>query len=374
MNRFTLPAHDRTAAPRSFAPLDPFIIAEIGVNHEGSLDRAKQLIASAAEGGAHAAKFQTYTADKLAARSTSPAYWDTTQEPTTSQFELFQRFGTFGDDDYRALADYCAEVGIEFMSTPFDLDAVDLLTPLMQVTKVASADLTNVPLLRRIRQSGKPVILSVGAATHDEIGWAIDQLRGGDSAVPPSPQLTLLHCVLNYPTPHGAAQIGQIRSLQAAFGDRVSVGYSDHVRPEADGTMPSLEMAVVLGAVVIEKHFTDDKEQTGNDHYHAMDGKDLAAFTARLKTYRTLWGGDELSLETQGRAIDNARRRVVAGRALNVGESVGESDIVALRSNVGIEVAHWDDVVGARIVQAVADGAPLEWGAIDSSPTPAVPA
>jgi sialic acid synthase SpsE len=360
---FVLPAHAGSAEARRFTPLDPFVIAEIGVNHEGSVEKAKHLIDLAAGAGAHAAKFQTYTAEKLAAKSTSPAYWDTEKEPTSSQFELFKKLGTMDDDDYRELARYCADAGVAFMSTPFDLEAVDLLAPLMPAAKIASADLTNLPLIRRIRATGLPTIVSVGAATHDEIETAVAELLG-EGATPPVPQLTLLHCVLNYPTPREAAQLGQIQVLQSVFGDRVSIGYSDHVRPEDDGTMPALEMAALAGAVVIEKHFTDDKTKPGNDHYHAMDPSDLARFMDRLALYRTLRGGTELDLGSQGAAIANARRRVVAARPLAAGQTIDESDLVALRSNVGIEIARWDEVVGARLSESVDEGAPIEWSAI----------
>jgi N-acetylneuraminate synthase len=247
------------------------------------------------------------------------------------------------------------------MSTPFVLDAVDLLAPLMKAVKIASADLTNIPLVRRIRATGLPVIASVGAATHEEISTTVSELLDGPGAVP---QLTLLHCVLNYPTPRENAQLGQIKVLQAEYGDRVSVGYSDHVRPEDDGTMPALEMAAIYGSVVIEKHFTDDKTKSGNDHYHAMDAADLSAFTARLALYRTLEGSGELDLGTQGAAISNARRRVIAVRDLAAGDVVSESDLIALRSNVGIEIAHWDEVVGATLLAPVAADAPIEWAAI----------
>jgi N-acetylneuraminate synthase len=128
--------------------------------------------------------------------------------------------------------------------------------------------------------------------------------------------------------------------------------------------MPALEMAVLAGAVVIEKHFTDDKTKPGNDHYHAMDASDLSRFTERLAIYRTLQGSADLDLGTQGAAIQNARRRVVAARPLAAGDTLTESDLVALRSNVGIEIAHWDDVVGARLSESVDEGIPIEWSAI----------
>ena len=138
----------------------PYIIAEIGVNHEGSLEKAKELIELAAKGGANAAKFQTYKANKLASK-TSPAYWDLKKEPTKSQFKLFQKFDTFSTKDYKELANYCKKLRINFLSTPFDLEAASFLSNLVPAFKIASADLTNFPLLKKCASFNKPVILSV---------------------------------------------------------------------------------------------------------------------------------------------------------------------------------------------------------------------
>ena len=336
--------------------LNPYIIAEIGMNYEGSLPRAKAMIEQVAAGGGHAAKFQTYKADKLAAKHTSPAYWDTTQEPTKSQHELFGRFDAFGEAEYAELAGHCESLGIDFMSTPFDLEAVEYLTPLMPVTKVASADLTNIPLIRKIAKTGNPMVMSVGAGSHQEMERAISEALDGGA-----PSLTLLHCVLNYPTPRENAQLSQIKVLQERYSDRVAVGYSDHVRPEADGTMPALEIAALYGARVIEKHFTDNKLGVGNDHYHAMNEADLKNFVNRLGIYRELHGDGNLHLDTQESAITNARRRIIAATHLAAGQVIAESDLIALRSNVGIEIYDWDKVVGAKIKTAVAAEAPIAW-------------
>ena len=336
--------------------LNPYFIAEIGVNHEGSLQRAKEMIDQVARACGHAAKFQTYKAATLAAKTTSPAYWDQTKEPTSSQYELFQRWDNFGEAEYAELAEHCKLRGIDFMSTPFDLDAVDMLTPLMPLTKVASADLTNIPLLRKIGKTGRPTVMSVGASSHEEIARSLDVLlEAGASSV------TLLHCILNYPTPQANAQIGQIKVLQEMFGSRVAIGYSDHVRPEDDGTVPAVEMAALFGAVVIEKHFTDNKQGIGNDHYHAVDEADLRAFMDKLAVYRTLYGKREHSLDAQSAAINNARRRIVAVRNLPAGHVITEEDLIALRSNVGIEISHWDDVVGRTVASEIGAELPLEW-------------
>jgi N-acetylneuraminate synthase len=336
--------------------LNPYVIAEIGVNHEGSLERAKEMIDQVARAGGHAAKFQTYKAATLAAKTTSPAYWDQTKEPTSSQFELFQRWDNFGPAEYAELAAHCKLRGIDFMSTPFSLDAVDMLAPLQKSTKVASADLTNIPLLRKIAKTNTPVIMSVGASSYDEIENSLNVLLEAGA-----PSVTLLHCILNYPTPQENANIGQIKKLQEMFGERVAIGYSDHVRPEDDGTVPAVEMAVLFGAVVVEKHFTDNKQGVGNDHYHAVDEADLRAFMDKLGVYRTLLGKDEQNLGVQHQAISNARRRVIARRDMEPGYIITEDDLIALRSNVGIEIAHWDDVVGREVKEHTGADLPLEW-------------
>lgn len=341
---------------QEYSYLSPYIIAEIGVNHEGDLDRAKRLIQAAAEGGAHAAKFQTYKAEKLAARDSSPAYWDRREEPADSQFALFQRWDNFGDDEYRALAAHCVECGVDFISTPFDLDAVDLLEPLMPVFKIASADITNIPLLRKVGSIGKPVVMSVGAARHDETAVALQELRRAGAG-----EVTLLHCVLNYPTPPADAQLAQIGELYRIFGGECAIGYSDHVKPDADGAMPALEMATLLGSVVLEKHFTDDKTAKGNDHYHAMTSADCAAFGARLARLRELYGRKELDLSGQALAIDKARRRIVAARDIAAGEKLSADDLVALRSDIGVEIAHWDRIVGRAASRGIAAGASVVW-------------
>lgn len=346
-------------AGRDFGYLAPYIIAEIGVNHEGDVDRAKRMIDAVAAGGAHAAKFQTYKADKLAARGASPAYWDRTKEAADSQHTLFQRWDNFGDNEYKALAAHCADAGVDFLSTPFDLEAVDLLAPLMPALKVASADITNTPLLRKTAATGLPIVMSTGAARVDEIAGALDTLEAAGAK-----DVTLLHCILNYPTEPHNAQLAQIASLQRLFGERCAIGYSDHVKPDEDGAMPALEMATLMGAVVLEKHFTDDKQGVGNDHYHAMDGADLAAFTRKLARLREMHGDGKRDLSGQSRAIENARRRIVTARAIAAGERIGEGDLIALRANVGVEIVHWDRVVGAVTRHAIEAGQPLDWADI----------
>lgn len=341
---------------REYGSLSPYIIAEIGVNHEGSLDRAMRMIDAIASAGGHAAKFQTYKADRLATRGSSPAYWDRSEEAAESQHELFQRWDTFGEREYQALAAHCAACGIDFISTPFDLEAVDLLEPLVPAFKIASADITNIPLLRKVGSQKKPVIMSAGASRFDEIAIAVQELRQAGTL-----SIALLHCVLNYPTPPADAQLAQMDEMSRIWAADHVIGYSDHVKPDADGRMPALEMAAIMGAVVIEKHFTDDKSAQGNDHYHAMNAADLNAFTTHLARLRELYGSRSRDLSGQHMAIANARRRIVAARNISAGDILVPTDLIALRSNRGIEISQWDNVIGRAAAHSIAGGSPVDW-------------
>ncbi|MCM8526745.1 MAG: N-acetylneuraminate synthase family protein [Lentisphaeraceae bacterium] len=332
--------------------LDPYIIAEIGVNHGGSLKLAKQMIEEAAENGAHAAKFQTYKADKIASKH-SPAYWDLNEESTTSQFELFQKFDSFEEHDYVELADFCRVKGIHFLSTPFDLDAVDMLDPLMPFFKIASADITNVPLLRKIGSKKKQVVISTGASTFDEIRHAIQVLEQSGAV-----EVALLHCVLNYPTPVENAQLGMISQLIKEF-PTYKVGYSDHVKP--DSSLSTLESAVMLGACILEKHFTYDQSLSGNDHYHAMNKDQLLSFNKRMEYLQTLIGSGKKNLDYEKEAIKHARRSIYAASDLKKGDIITEEKIIAKRPAHGISPIHWDEVLNKTLECDVEEDTPLQW-------------
>ena len=191
----------------------PLIIAEAGVNHEGSIDLARRLIDEAAAGGADAIKFQTYRAETLAVAD-SPAYWDTTKEPTTSQRALFSKYDTFWQDEFVSLKRHCDDVGIEFMSTPFDSESAAFLNDIVSVFKVASADLTNHPFLRQIAGYGRPILLSTGASTVMEIEAAFSQVASAG-------RVCLMHCILNYPTDRRNANLGMILGLRERFPGHV---------------------------------------------------------------------------------------------------------------------------------------------------------
>lgn len=332
----------------------PYVVAEIGVNHEGSMESAKRLIELAAQGGADAAKFQSYKAEALASKD-SPAYWDTSKERTTSQYELFKKYDSFGPEAYAELADHCQRVGIDFLSTPFDLDAVDYLAPLVPCFKVASADLTNVPLLRAIATHGKGVLLSTGASTVAEIDAAVHQLRGGGC-----PAVALLHCISSYPTVSADAHLSMIEGLREAFPELV-VGYSDHTLPDAQLT--ALTTAYLLGARVLEKHFTHDKTLPGNDHYHAMDVDDLSRFSSNLRSVRSLLGStvQKQPVASEEEARLYARRSIVLDQDVAADTVLTATMLVCKRPGTGISPLEWDRVVGQRALRPLRADHLLQW-------------
>ena len=331
----------------------PYVIAEIGVNHEGSLETAKLLIELAKNGGADAAKFQTYKAETLASKH-SPAYWDTTKEATRSQYELFRKYDVFGPGEYKELAKHCASVGIDFVSTPFDDAAADLLAPLVPFFKVASADLTNTPLLRRVARAGKPVVLSVGASTLEEIDGALATLRAAGAT-----SIALLHCILNYPTADENANLRMISGLAQRYPECV-LGYSDHTVPKSG--LPSLVAAWLLGAVILEKHFTHDTSLPGNDHYHAMTTEHLQQFRREIQRIEPLLGSHHKApLPSEDIARLNARRSIVVARNLPAGHLITEADITYKRPGNGVSPLHWDDVIGRMTTRALEEDHVLMW-------------
>jgi len=338
----------------------PFIIAEIGVNHEGSLATAKLLIEAAKRGGADAAKFQTYKAGLIASKF-SPSYWDTSKEPTTSQYELFTKYDSFGEAEYKELAEHCKKFEIEFVSTPFDLGAVEMLDPLVKYFKIASADITNPPLLKKVAATGKPIILSTGASNIGEIDAALAILRAAGAQ-----QICLMHCILNYPTRDENAHLGMLTDLRNRYPD-VLLGYSDHTLPNQE--MTSLIAAHLLGAVVLEKHFTLDKTLPGNDHYHAMDESDLARFQVKVKKVHELLGPtrDKAPIATEEISRLNARRSIVLTCDLKSGHQIVDSDLVAKRPGTGVSPINWDAVIGQKLIRDLPEDHILTWDDLTKS-------
>jgi sialic acid synthase SpsE len=342
------------AAEPSMRP--PYVIAEAGVNHEGSMDLARRLIAEAADGGADAIKFQTYRAETIASRD-SPAYWDLAKEPTRSQFELFSRYDSFWKAEFEALKEECDRRGIEFLSTPFDTESAAFLNDLVDAFKISSSDLTNLPFVRYIGAFGKPILLSTGASNVSEIAEAVDVIRS--AGLP----FGLMHCILNYPTADDDANLGMLVDLHRLFPDAV-LGYSDHTLPNEQ--MDVLTTATMLGAKVLEKHFTFDKSLPGNDHYHAMDIADLRRFLAGMERIRSITGEyRKRAIEVEAPARRNARRSLVALTAIPAGRAITEGDLTWKRPATGISPRDIDAVVGRRARRPIEADEILDWSMLD---------
>ena len=329
----------------------PYIIAEAGVNHEGDMDLARRLIDEAKEGGAHAIKFQTYKASTIATKD-SPAYWDTTQEPIDTQYKLFQKYDKFWKKEYGQLKVYCGQAGIEFMSTPFDIESADFLNDLMDVFKISSSDITNKPFIEYLCDFGKPIILSTGASWLHEIQQAVAWIDAKQVPV------SLLHCVLNYPTEDQNAHLGMIKDLQRKFPDKL-IGYSDHTLPN---DMKMLEVATLLGAVILEKHFTHDKTLPGNDHYHAMDKEDLKLFHQNLERIFTILGDQQkFPLPTETLARSNARRSLVAACNIKKGTRINQKHLTWKRPAHGISPRDIYELLGKRATRMIKEDELIQW-------------
>lgn len=331
----------------------PYLILEAGVNHGGDLQRALEMVDVAADLGVPMIKFQSYKAETLASRH-SPAYWDRTEEKTSSQYDLFRKYDRFCGADYIALAERCVERGIEFCSTAFDAFFVDALAPYMKVFKVASADLTNIPLLRQIATKEKPVLLSTGASELFEIQQAVSVLESGGVS-----EIALFHCVLEYPTQPENANLLSIPALKEVFPD-YTVGWSDHVKTAYSGS--SVVAAWSLGAEIIEKHFTLDKSQPGNDHYHALDPSDVAALQEHLVYFSKLLGlPEKRCLPCENEARLQARRSLVAGEVILAGEVLRAEMLIPKRPGTGIAPDCLDELVGQVTTRRIEKDEVLEW-------------
>jgi N,N'-diacetyllegionaminate synthase len=314
------------------------IIAEAGVNHNGDLSLAKQLIDVAAEAGADLVKFQTFCADRLVTRTARKADYQTqTTDGKESQHEMLRRL-ELSAEMHKDLIAHCAARNIGFFSTGFDIESVNLLVSLGQDHfKIPSGEITNLPYLRHIGQFGRTVILSTGMAILGEIEAAIDVL---EQAGTPRAQITVLHCTTEYPTPMDEVNLHAMQSIGAAFG--VAVGYSDHT--------PGIEVAiaaVALGATIIEKHFTLDRKLPGPDHKASLEPEELKAMIAAIRNIEAALGdGVKRLTPSESRNKPIARKSIVAGVEIRKGEIFTVDNLAAKRPGTGISPMGWDEVIG----------------------------
>jgi N,N'-diacetyllegionaminate synthase len=316
------------------------IIAEAGVNHNGDPALAKEMVRAAAEAGADVVKFQTFNADRLVAASAPKAEYQTrTTDPGESQHEMLRRLELTPVMHEELLAE-CRRRGIAFLSTAFDVESVELLSRLgLEMFKIPSGEITNLPYLRRIGQRAKSVILSTGMATVDEIEAALEALgKAGASR----DQITILHCNTEYPTPIADVNLRAMGTIRETFG--VAVGYSDHT--------PGIEVAiaaVALGASVIEKHFTLDRNLPGPDQSTSLEPRELKALVTAVRNIeRALGDGVKRPSRSESKNKTVVRKSLVAARMIRVGESFSESNLTAKRPGTGLSPMLWDEVIGRK--------------------------
>ncbi len=319
------------------------IIAEAGVNHNGDIELARQLIDAAAAAGADFVKFQTFNADRQVTRSAKKAdYQAQVTDSTESQHDMLRRL-ELTEAMHHELIAHCATRNIGFFSTGFDIESVDLLASLGQdLFKIPSGEITNLPYLRHIGQLGKPLILSTGMATMGEIEAAIDML---EKAGTPRAKLTVLHCTSEYPTPMSDVNLRAMQSIQSAFG--VAVGYSDHTR----GIEVAIA-AVAMGATVIEKHFTIDRKLPGPDHQASLEPAEVSAMVSAIRNIEVALG-DGIKRLTPSEANNRqvVRKSLVASRAIKAGEKFTAENLTAKRPGTGVSPMRWDEVMGKRALR-----------------------
>ena len=314
------------------------IIAEAGVNHNGDIELAKQLIDVAADAGADYVKFQTFSADRLVTKSADKAeYQKQSSDLSESQYAMLKRL-ELSVGMHLELIEHCERRSIKFLSTGFDIQSVDLLIGLgLGLIKIPSGEITNLPFLRYIGSLGLPVILSSGMSTMKEIGDALSILEQTGLR---RDQTTVLHCTTEYPAPMDEVNLRAMNNIRNTLG--VAVGYSDHTV----GIEVSIA-AAALGARVIEKHFTIDRSLPGPDHKASLEPIELGAMVKAIRNIEVALGSD-VKEPTIGeiKNIRIARKSILAGRKIEVGEILSVSNLVVKRPGDGVSPMHWDHLIG----------------------------
>ncbi|MEI7605798.1 MAG: N-acetylneuraminate synthase family protein [Rhodospirillaceae bacterium] len=330
-----------------FKPDRCYIIAEIGGNFT-TFDEARRLIDEAAACGVDAVKLQTYRAETVASTA---AIFDMENTGVTSQVELFRRY-ELGADLHRAVFDYAESRGLDWFSTPSHPDDVDLLEACgVGAHKIGSDDAANLPFLRHVARTGKPVLLSTGMCTLEEVREAVDAILGEGNE-----RLILLHAVTSYPTHHENVNLAAIQTLKAAF-PALEIGYSDHTLSPV-----ACLCAVAMGARVIERHFTYDKEADGPDHRLSADPAEMAWLVSAVRTFEVMRGsGVKRPADSERVTRRNNRKSVVAARPLTAGEAIGPEDIAVKRPGYGIAPRYFEQLVGRRVRRDLEADAVLAW-------------
>lgn len=332
-----------------------FIIAEAGVNHNGDMQLAKELIDIAADSGVDAVKFQTYISEKVMTRYVGKASY---QEKNTgsggSHLEMSKKL-ELSFDNFLKLKEYCDNAGILFLSTPFDFPSVDFLEPLMPLYKIPSGEITNLPMIEHIALKNKPIIMSTGMSDLDEVARAVKLIKDKQHVASDFPPLTLLHCTSNYPTAFKDANLKAIQTLHRHFN--LPTGYSDHT--------PGIEAAiaaVALGATVIEKHFTIDRNLPGPDHKASIEPTELRHLASAIRDIEVALGnGEKVMTESEREIRDIARRSLAAATDLKRGTILTRNHVEIKRPGTGISPVDLDQAIGKRLLHDVREDEVITW-------------
>lgn len=315
------------------------IIAEAGVNHNGSLELALRLVDAAADAGADYIKFQTFKAERLVAAGAKKAEYQMANcgSENDSQLSMLKAL-ELTDSDFRKIAEHCRLRGIGFMSTPFDMESADALSTYgMDFWKIPSGEITNLPFLRKIGSFGSPIILSTGMSTLEEVEDAIEILENSGT---PRSKIILLHCTTQYPAPYDSVNLLAMDSLKSLKCR--GVGYSDHTR----GVEVSLA-AVSLGADVIEKHFTLDRSLPGPDHRASLEPDELSRMVSSIRHIEAALGSSKKVVSyAESANIPVARKSIVAAKSIKKGETFSEENLTTKRPGTGLSPMLWDKVIG----------------------------
>lgn len=318
-----------------------FIIAEAGVNHNGSIEIARKLIDEAALAGADAVKFQTFKAENLVCRDAKKAdYQMETTDSTESQFDMLKKL-ELTHDMHRELMEYCKKKNIMFLSTPFDIDSLYYLVQCgVEIIKIPSGEITNYPYLREVGRTGKQVILSSGMSKLDEVRDAVNILREHGSK-----NITVLHCNTEYPTPYTDVNLKAMVTLGEELN--IAVGYSDHTQGIEVATA-----AAALGAAVIEKHFTLDKNMEGPDHRASLEPHELRKMIRQIRNIEVALGsGVKEPSDSEQKNINIVRKSIIAKIDIKQGDIFTEDNITTKRPGSGISPMRWNEVIGQRAIR-----------------------
>ena len=314
------------------------IIAEAGVNHNGDMELAKKLVDAAADAGADYVKFQTYKTDALLLETTEKAgYQKKIMGESENQYEMLKKL-ELCENNHVVLIEHCESRNVRFLSSPFDLDSIDLIAKLnLDFIKVPSGEITNFPYIRKVGGAGKKILLSTGMSNLGEIEAALNLMVDSGADMD---QISVMHCNTEYPTPPKDANLRAISTIQNAFN--VKVGYSDHTL----GVEAAIA-AVSMGATVIEKHITLDKNMSGPDHMASMDPEDFKQFVQCIHNVEAMLGGGlKRPSQSEKKNITIARKSIVASKAISKGEPFGEGNLTTKRPGDGVSPMRWNDVVG----------------------------